>query len=81
MSRPKGSNEEQLIPEEVGETAAVALLNEIYRVSMRVLCPNDLRNFQGGCVDSSAQALCATFMSLCEKDVSKCLFGPLTVYT
>lgn len=66
MSRPKGSNEEQLIPEEVGETAAVALLNEIYR---------------GGCVDSSAQALCATFMSLCEKDVSKCLFGPLTVYT
>jgi len=66
MCNPKGSNELQLVPEDVGKKAAESLLSEIYR---------------GGCLDSSAQALAATFMSLCDKDVSKFLFGPLSLYT
>uniref|UniRef100_A0A914GYI1 RNA 3'-terminal phosphate cyclase-like protein n=1 Tax=Globodera rostochiensis TaxID=31243 RepID=A0A914GYI1_GLORO len=64
MSRPKGLNEEQIVPEEVGEQAARRLLDEIHR---------------GGCTDSSSQSLAASFMTLCDKDVSKFLFGPLTI--
>lgn len=35
---------------------------------------------KGGCLDTCAQALAVTFMSLGEKDVSKYLFGPLSTY-
>uniref|UniRef100_A0A7E4W4W1 RNA 3'-terminal phosphate cyclase-like protein n=1 Tax=Panagrellus redivivus TaxID=6233 RepID=A0A7E4W4W1_PANRE len=66
MSLPKDADGDQRIPEEVGQQAAMALLDELYR---------------GGCCDISAQALAATFITLCEKDVSKFLFGPLSVYT
>lgn len=65
ISRPKGEEGNPVVPEEVGNLAAEALLDEIYR---------------GGCVDSSAQALIASFMTLGDKDVSKYLFGPLTTY-
>ncbi|CAK5080549.1 unnamed protein product [Meloidogyne enterolobii] len=65
MSNPKDSQKVQLIPEEIGAEAAKRLLNEIYK---------------GGCTDSSAQALATTFMTLCDKDVSKFLFGPLSFY-
>uniref|UniRef100_A0A1I8ALD7 RNA 3'-terminal phosphate cyclase n=1 Tax=Steinernema glaseri TaxID=37863 RepID=A0A1I8ALD7_9BILA len=51
------------IPEDIGSYAGSQLLNEIYR---------------GGCLDSSAQLLAATFVTLCEKDVSVFLSGPLT---
>lgn len=65
MSMPKDSEHDQTIPEEVGECAAKHLLDEIYK---------------GGCTNSSAQALAASFMALCDKDVSKYLFGPLNLY-
>uniref|UniRef100_A0A914KHA0 RNA 3'-terminal phosphate cyclase-like protein n=1 Tax=Meloidogyne incognita TaxID=6306 RepID=A0A914KHA0_MELIC len=65
MSNPKDSQKIQLIPEEIGAEAARHLLNEIYK---------------GGCTDSSAQALATTFMTLCDKDVSKFLCGPLSFY-
>ncbi|KAK0395834.1 hypothetical protein QR680_001456 [Steinernema hermaphroditum] len=51
------------IPEDIASYAASQLLNELFR---------------GGCLDSSAQMLAATFMTLCEKDVSVFLSGPLT---
>ncbi|XP_055626334.1 probable RNA 3'-terminal phosphate cyclase-like protein [Toxorhynchites rutilus septentrionalis] len=54
------------IPEDVGKEAALKLLDEIYR---------------GGCVDSAFQWLVALFMALGQKDVSKCLIGPLSQYT
>lgn len=66
ISRPKNEEGNPLIPEEVGNMAGEALLDEIYR---------------GGCLDSSAQLLAASFMTLGDKDISKCLFGPLTTYT
>ncbi|KAI1712470.1 RNA 3'-terminal phosphate cyclase domain-containing protein [Ditylenchus destructor] len=66
MSCPKGSKEDQVVAEDVGRRAAENLLSEIHR---------------GGCMDSSAQILATTFMTLCEKDVSKFLFGPLPLYT
>ena len=66
MSLPRDTEGDQLIPEEVGQKAAVALLEEIYR---------------GGCCDLSAQTLAATFITLCDKDVSKFLFGPLSTYS
>ena len=65
MSQPKGAEQSQSIPEEVGEAAAEKLLDEIYK---------------GGCADSSAQMLATTFMALCDKDASKLLLGPLTLY-
>ncbi|ETN86277.1 18S rRNA biogenesis protein RCL1 [Necator americanus] len=65
ISRPKGEPGDPLIPEDVGSSAATALLEEIYR---------------GGCLDSSAQMLACSFMALGQKDISKFLFGPLTVY-
>ncbi|KAL3090903.1 hypothetical protein niasHS_007278 [Heterodera schachtii] len=64
MSRPKGQNEDQTVPEEIGEQAARRLLDEIH---------------MGGCADSSCQSLAATFMTLCDRDVSKFLLGPLTI--
>ncbi|EYC34637.1 hypothetical protein Y032_0001g67 [Ancylostoma ceylanicum] len=65
ISKPKGEPGDPLVPEDVGSHAAAALLEEIYR---------------GGCLDSSAQTLACSFMALGQKDVSKFLFGPLTVY-
>lgn len=66
MSKPKDAVGDQLVAEDVGKHAAEVLLNEIYR---------------GGCLDTSAQVLAATFMTLTEKNVSKFLFGPLSLYT
>ena len=34
LSRPKGEAGDPIVPEEVGESAAAALLEEIYRVSL-----------------------------------------------
>ncbi|KAL3108472.1 hypothetical protein niasHT_015394 [Heterodera trifolii] len=64
MSRPKGQNEDQTVPEEIGEQAARRLLDAIH---------------MGGCADSFCQSLAATFMTLCDRDVSKFLLGPLTI--
>ncbi|VDL81992.1 unnamed protein product [Nippostrongylus brasiliensis] len=66
LSKPKGEAGDPIVAEDVGTNAAVALLEEIYR---------------GGCLDSSAQVLACSFMALGQKDVSKFLFGPLTVYS
>lgn len=66
MSKPKGEPGDPIVAEDVGINAAVALLEEIYR---------------GGCLDSSAQILASSFMALGQKDVSKFLYGPLTVYS
>ncbi|PIO73502.1 18S rRNA biogenesis protein RCL1 [Teladorsagia circumcincta] len=66
MSKPKGEAGDPIVAEDVGSNAAVALLEEIYR---------------GGCLDSSAQTLASSFMALGQKDISKFLFGPLTVYS
>ncbi|VDK52314.1 unnamed protein product [Anisakis simplex] len=65
MSKPKDEAGTPLMAEDVGHLAASQLLDQIYL---------------GGCVDGSAQALAVTFMTLCEKDVNKYLFGPLTTY-
>lgn len=65
VSQPKGEQSNPVVPEDVGHVAACQLLDQI---------------FAGGCVDITAQALVATFMTLCEKDVSTYLFGPLTAY-
>ena len=82
MCNPKGSNELQVVPEDVGKKAAETLLSEIYRVRFFILSMFIfITLIQGGCLDSSAQSLAATFMTLCDKDVSKFLFGPLSLYT
>uniref|UniRef100_A0A8R1XS80 RNA 3'-terminal phosphate cyclase-like protein n=1 Tax=Onchocerca volvulus TaxID=6282 RepID=A0A8R1XS80_ONCVO len=65
ISKPKGEHGNPIVPEDVGRIAACQLLDQI---------------FAGGCVDTTAQALVVTFMTLCEKDVSTYLFGPLSVY-
>ncbi|KJH45466.1 RNA 3-prime-terminal phosphate cyclase, insert domain protein [Dictyocaulus viviparus] len=66
ISKPKGEAGDPSVAEDVGTHAAVALLEEIYK---------------GGCLDSSSQILACSFMALGQKDVSKFLFGPLTVYS
>ncbi|EJW75226.1 18S rRNA biogenesis protein RCL1, partial [Wuchereria bancrofti] len=65
VSKPKGEQGNPVVPEDVGHVAACQLLDQI---------------FAGGCVDTTAQALAVTFMTLCEKDVSAYLFGPLSAY-
>lgn len=60
------NGEEPSVPEDLGRAAAQMLLEEVYR---------------GGCVDSSYQWIVALFMALGQKDVSKFLTGPLTMYT
>ncbi|XP_032680421.1 probable RNA 3'-terminal phosphate cyclase-like protein [Odontomachus brunneus] len=50
-------------PEDIGEEAAMKLLDEIFR---------------NGCVDSPFQSMTAMFMALGKKDVSKVIVGPLT---
>ncbi|VDM54903.1 unnamed protein product [Angiostrongylus costaricensis] len=66
ISKPKGETGDPVVAEDVGTNAATALLEEIYR---------------GGCLDASAQVLACSFMALGQKDVSRFLFGPLTVYS
>uniref|UniRef100_A0A0K0DNZ2 RNA 3'-terminal phosphate cyclase-like protein n=1 Tax=Angiostrongylus cantonensis TaxID=6313 RepID=A0A0K0DNZ2_ANGCA len=66
ISKPKGEIGDPVVAEDVGTNAATALLEEIYR---------------GGCLDASAQILACSFMALGQKDVSRFLFGPLTVYS
>ncbi|EFO26314.2 18S rRNA biogenesis protein RCL1 [Loa loa] len=65
VSKPKGEQGNPVVPEDIGHMAACQLLDQI---------------FAGGCVDITAQALAVTFMTLCEKDVSTYLFGPLSAY-
>nr|CAG4646252.1 EOG090X05X4 [Macrothrix elegans] len=64
VSNPQG--ESPSLPEDLGEKAALLLLEEIYR---------------GGCVDSSNQFLVLLLMALGPKDVSQVLIGPLSPYT
>lgn len=54
------------VPEELAEKSAFLLLEEICR---------------GGCVDSSFQSLACLYMALQGKDLSQCIFGPLSPYT
>jgi len=54
------------LPEDLGKSTALALINEIS---------------QGGCVDSSHQAMMLLLMILCPEDVSKIRLGKLTPYT
>uniref|UniRef100_A0A1I8ENQ2 18S rRNA biogenesis protein RCL1 n=1 Tax=Wuchereria bancrofti TaxID=6293 RepID=A0A1I8ENQ2_WUCBA len=62
VSKPKGEQGNPVVPEDVGHVAACQLLDQI---------------FAGGCVDTTAQALAVTFMTLCEKDVSAYLMYTL----
>ncbi|KAI6220393.1 putative RNA 3'-terminal phosphate cyclase-like protein [Aphelenchoides fujianensis] len=66
MSRPAGTTDEPATAEDVGLEAARRLLSEIYR---------------GGCCDTTAQPLAATFMALGDRDVSKFLFGDRSLQT
>lgn len=63
---PGSDNFEPSVPEDLGKDAANKLLDEIFR---------------GGCVESSFQWLCALYMALGQKDVSKYLTGPFSDYT
>nr|SVE85487.1 EOG090X05X4 [Daphnia pulicaria] len=65
-SNPQGDKQVPSVAEELGEIAALRLLEEIYR---------------GGCVDSSNQHLVLLLMALGPKDVSRVLLGPLSPYT
>ncbi|KAI6196324.1 putative RNA 3'-terminal phosphate cyclase-like protein [Aphelenchoides besseyi] len=66
MSKPAGTTDEPATAEEVGVEAAQKLLSEIY---------------QGGCCDTTAQPLAATFMALGDRDISKFLFGQQSLQT
>lgn len=66
VSNPQGEKQVPSVAEELGERAALLLLEEIYR---------------GGCVDSSNQHLVLLLMALGPKDVSRVLLGPLSPYT
>nr|CAG4637002.1 EOG090X05X4 [Ceriodaphnia reticulata]SVE72929.1 EOG090X05X4 [Ceriodaphnia reticulata] len=65
-SSPQGDKQIPSVAEELGERAALLLLEEIYR---------------GGCVDSSNQHLVLLLMALGPKDVSRVQLGPLSPYT
>lgn len=64
-SNPKGQGE-AVVAEDLGQSVAVSLLQEVYR---------------GGCVDSVHQSLVLLYMALGQMDVSKVLLGELTPYT
>ncbi|NXA53090.1 RCL1 protein, partial [Nothocercus julius] len=64
-SNPQGQGA-AVLPEELGQSCAKLLLEEIYR---------------GGCVDSTNQSLALLLMTLGQQDVSKVLLGPLSPYT
>ncbi|XP_057301904.1 RNA 3'-terminal phosphate cyclase-like protein [Hydractinia symbiolongicarpus] len=64
-SNPKGQGE-AVVAEDLGQSVAVSLLQEVYR---------------GGCVDSVHQSLVILYMALGQMDVSKVLLGELTPYT
>lgn len=66
VSRPKGEQGNPILPEDIGIEAGHALLQQIY---------------MGGALDSSSQVLASTFMTLCPKDVSHFLYGPLPMYS
>ncbi|KAF2076023.1 hypothetical protein CYY_002683 [Polysphondylium violaceum] len=61
-----GSGEKNETPEELGERAAISLMEEIYN---------------GGCIDSHNQSLALLFMVLCPEDISKIRLGKITPYT
>ncbi|XP_069633680.1 RNA 3'-terminal phosphate cyclase-like protein isoform X3 [Haliaeetus albicilla] len=64
-SNPQGQGA-AVLPEELGQSCAKLLLEEVYR---------------GGCVDSTNQSLALLLMTLGQRDVSKVLLGPLSPYT
>ncbi|CAB3405170.1 unnamed protein product [Caenorhabditis bovis] len=66
ISRHKGELGDPILPEDIGIEAGHKLLQQIY---------------MGGALDSSAQVLASSFMTLCPKDVSNFLYGPLPVYS
>lgn len=65
-SNPQGDKQVASVAEDLGEKAALLLLEEIYR---------------GGCVDSSNQHLVLLLMALGPKDVSRVQLGPLSPYS
>lgn len=66
VSNPKGSPIGPSLAEDVAKEATYRLFEEIYR---------------GGCIDSCNQSLAITMMAFNQKDVSKILFGPLSMYS
>ncbi|KFM57814.1 RNA 3'-terminal phosphate cyclase-like protein, partial [Stegodyphus mimosarum] len=66
VSKPSGSGEAFIVPEDIAKQACHNLLEEIYR---------------GGFVDSNNQSLACLFMALGTTDVSKLKTGPLSPYT
>lgn len=66
VSKPAGSEEEFVVPEDVAKQASHNLLEEIYR---------------GGNIDSNNQSLACLLMALGTTDVSKIIMGPLSPYT
>ena len=65
-SNAKGEGETAVVPEDLGKSAAMSLLQEVYR---------------GGCVDATHQSLALVYMALGQMDISKVMFGSLTPYT
>ncbi|EGT38094.1 hypothetical protein CAEBREN_32188 [Caenorhabditis brenneri] len=51
------------------------------QIQCRGLKPEGGAKFTGWALDSSAQVLASTFMTLCPKDVSHFLYGPLPMYS
>lgn len=65
-SNAKGDGETAVVPEDLGRSAAMSLLQEVYR---------------GGCVDATHQSLVLVYMALGQMDISKVMIGALTPYT
>ena len=65
-SNAKGDGETAVVPEDLGKSAAMSLLQEVYR---------------GGCVDATHQSLVLVYMALGQMDISKVMLGALTPYT
>lgn len=65
-------------PEEIGQQAAIALLQEIANVSVE---NPYLTSSQRGCVDTAHQSLVLLLMVLCPDSVSQVRLGKLTPYT
>ena len=65
-SNAKGDGETAVVPEDLGKSAAMLLLQEVYR---------------GGCVDATHQSLVLVYMALGQMDISKVMIGALTPYT
>ncbi|GIY71070.1 RNA 3'-terminal phosphate cyclase-like protein [Caerostris extrusa] len=66
ISKPSGSGEDFVVPEDVAKQACYKLFEEINR---------------GGCIESFNQSLACLMMALGPADVSKIKTGPLSPYT